>query len=211
MPVSGLIEIAPNWQAATQSPQPRQPNPQPVSPAPHEFIAAQVCKPSYSAMRGRFSQVPLQRTTATFGSVLATAIPKRSATLPITSAPPTGHISPSIEPASAPFTRAAAIPEHPAKPQPPQLAPGRISPTWPKRGSSSTANFLNTPKRTSAAISAIAPRTKTAIKIKFIIFCVLFCYFLCFKIKAHRRNHRSTSRTLCFYREAQLVFKFVSE
>ena len=92
-------------------------------------------------MRGRFSQVPLQRTTATFGSVLATAIPKRSATLPITSAPPTGHISPSIEPASAPFTRAAAIPEHPAKPQPPQLAPGRISPTWPKRGSLSTGQL----------------------------------------------------------------------
>ena len=52
---------------------------------------------------------------------------------------------------------------------------------------------------------------KTAIKIKFIIVCVLFCYFLCFKIKAHRRNHRSTSRTLHFYREAQFVFKFVSE
>ena len=129
-------------------------------------------------MRGRFSQEPLQRTTATLASVLATAMPRRSATLPITSAPPTGHISPSIEPASAPLTRAAAIPEHPAKPQPPQLAPGRSSPTWPSRGSSSTANFLDTPKSTNAAINAMAPSTKTAIIMKFIIVCICLLLIL---------------------------------
>ena len=125
-------------------------------------------------MRGRCSQEPLQRTTATLASVLATAKPRRSATLPITSAPPTGHISPSMLPASAPLTSAAAIPEHPAKPQPPQLAPGRSSATCPNRGSSSTANFLDTPKSTSAAISAMAPSTKTALKIKSIIVCICF-------------------------------------
>ena len=31
-PVAGSIDKAPNWQAATQSPQPRHPKAQPVSP-----------------------------------------------------------------------------------------------------------------------------------------------------------------------------------
>ena len=128
-PVSGFMWIASNWHAATQSPQPKQPKPQAVSPAPHEFMAAQVRRPLYSAIFGRASQLPLQRTTATIGSPLAIAIPKRSATLPITSCPPTGHISPSMLPASAPLTRASAKPPHPANPQPPQLAPGNCSVT----------------------------------------------------------------------------------
>ena len=50
---------------------------------------------------------------ATIGSVLAIAMPNKSATLPIVSAPPTGQLRPSSEPASAAFTRASAIPEQP--------------------------------------------------------------------------------------------------
>ena len=135
-PVSGFMWIASNWHAATQSPQPKQPKPQAVSPAPHAFMAAQVRSPLYSAILGRTAQLPLQRTTATIGSPLAMAMPRRSATLPITSAPPTGHFSPSMLPASAPLTRASAKPPQPAKPQPPQLAPGNCSVTWAMRGSS---------------------------------------------------------------------------
>ena len=90
-------------------------------------MAAQVCKPSYSAIRGRNSHVPLHLTTATIGSVFAMAIPRRSDTLFITRSPPTGQRRPSILPLSAPLTSASAIPEHPANPHPPQLTPGNRS------------------------------------------------------------------------------------
>ena len=170
MPVSSLMVMAPNWQAASQSPHPRQPNPQPVSPAPHACMAAHERRPSYSAMRGRISQVPLHLTTATFASVLATAIPSKSATCPMTSAPPTGQASPSMEPASAALTSAAANPLQPGNPQPPQLAPGNASVTCPNLGSSSTANFFEHTYRMTAATSAINPSTITALKIKSIIF-----------------------------------------
>ena len=169
IPVSGLTLMASNLQAASQSPQPRHPKPQAVSPAPQACMAAQVRRPAYSAMRGRCSHVPLHLTTATIGSVLAIAIPSRSATFPMVSAPPTGHISPSRLPASAPFTRASAIPLHPGNPHPPQLAPGSNSPTCAIRGSSYTANFLEAANSTTAAIRPIAPKTITAIKMKFIM------------------------------------------
>ena len=135
-PVSSFMWIASNVQARVQSPQPRQPKPQRVSPVPVAFIAAQVRKPLYSMTRGRCSQVPLQRTTAIFGSVLATAIPSKSATCDIVSCPPTGQSNPSREPASQALTNASAIPEQPGNPHPPQLAPGSASSTCPIRGSS---------------------------------------------------------------------------
>ena len=64
-PVSGSIERAPNWQASTQSPQPRQPKEQPVSPLYSAALTLQEGKPSYSLVFGRALQVPLQRITAT--------------------------------------------------------------------------------------------------------------------------------------------------
>ena len=165
--------IAPKLQAATQSPQPRQPKPHPVSPAPTLFTAVQVRRPSYSTVRERFAKHPPQRTTATFGSLAATAIPSRSAIFDIHSAPPTGQLSPSILPALAPFMSASAIPEHPGYPHPPQFAPGSASRTAGSLGSSSTANRLEQIYSTTDAMSAIMPKTSTAIRITFII-CVFF-------------------------------------
>ena len=130
--------------------------------------------PSYSTTLGRFSHVPLQRTTATLGALTAASIPRMAATLFIHSWPPTGHESPSSEPWSAALTQAAAIPPHPGNPQPPQLAPGNASCTRPMRGSSFTANFLAVPQSTNAAIRPIAPRTHTAIKITFVIIIISF-------------------------------------
>ena len=112
-PVDGLMAMAPKEHAATQSPQPRHPNPQPVSPDPVAFTAVHVRSPSYSIVRGRFSKHPAQRTTATLGSEAATAMPRRSATFAMHSCPPTGQSNPSIEPALAPLMRASAMPEHP--------------------------------------------------------------------------------------------------
>ena len=105
--------IASNLHALTQSPHPRHPKPHAVSPAPQAFIAVHVRSPPYSVVFGRNSHVPLQRTTATIGSVLAIAMPNKSATLPMVSAPPTGQLRPSRDPLSAAFTKASAIPEQP--------------------------------------------------------------------------------------------------
>jgi len=57
------------------------------------------------------------------------------------SPPPTGQKSAEI---SSFLTNASAMPRQPAKPQPPQLAPGSIFSTWSMRGSSSTRNFCAT-------------------------------------------------------------------
>ena len=170
------MAMAPNWHASAQSPQPRHPNPQAVSPAAQAFIAAHVRNPQYSTVLGRFSHVPLHLTTATMGSVFATAIPNRSATCSITAAPPTGQLSPSRLPPSAAFTRASAIPEHPGNPQPPQLACGNTADTWAILGSSFTANFLEHTYNTAAATSAMAPSTITAINIKFIVTYFIFLF-----------------------------------
>lgn len=62
-----------------------------------------------------------------------------------TGAPPTGQ----AEISASPFTIAAASPEHPAYPQPPQLLPGSASHTFVSRSSTSTANFCPaTPRNT---------------------------------------------------------------
>jgi hypothetical protein len=75
-----------------------------------------------------------------------------------------------MEPLSAPFTKAPAMAAHPAKPQPPQLAPGSNDCTSPIRWSSWTANFLAQTYSIKAATKAMAPSTMTANKMKFITF-----------------------------------------
>ena len=102
--------IASNGQAATQSPHPRQPNPQAVSPTYKECSMAQERAPSYWLVRGRFSQVPLHLTTAILGAWAFTSRPKAAATLFMVSAPPTGHRIPSIV---SDFTAASANPRQP--------------------------------------------------------------------------------------------------
>ena len=88
----------------------------------------------------------------------------------ITSAPPTGHDSPSIEPFSvAAFTRAAAKPGHPGKPQPPQFACGSMAAICPMRGSSSTANFLDITNSTNEAMAAVVPSVSIDDSIKLIM------------------------------------------
>ena len=139
-PVSGLIWIASKLQAFTQSPYPKQPNVHPVSPPYKADAIAQLFTPSYLFVFGRAWHVPLQRTTATFGSAAAASLPKIVAIFAITGAPPTGQSIPSNESA---LTQAPANPAQPGYPQPPQLAPGSTDCTCPIRGSSWTSNFLD--------------------------------------------------------------------
>ena len=91
---------------------------------------------------------------------------KKVLDLVITACPPTGHNNPSSEPA---LTQASAKPAQPGNPQPPQLACGNTSATCPTRGSSFTANFLETTNNTPAKTNAVAPNTITATKIVFMI------------------------------------------
>ena len=86
------------------------------------------------------------------------------------SCPPTGHNSPSKEPSSAALTHAAASPEHPGYPQPPQLAPGKASATWAIRGSSLTKNLRETPYNTNDRVNPITPSTITAMRMVSIIY-----------------------------------------
>jgi len=121
-PVSGFMWMASNRHAVTQSPHPRQPKAQAVSPPHVAWAIAHDWAPSYLAVRGRFSQEPLHRTTATLGSTAVASIPNMAAILAIPSAPAPGQSKPSIEPESAAFTQAAAKPPHPGNPHPPQFA-----------------------------------------------------------------------------------------
>src|SRR5574344_1701837 len=90
-PVFGSIEMAPNWQAATQSPQPKQPTEHPVSPLYRAAFTLHELNPPYSFIFGRFSQVPLHLTTATIGASSTTSSPRMAATFCITGLPPTGQ------------------------------------------------------------------------------------------------------------------------
>jgi len=74
----------------------------------------------------------------------------------------TGHNKPSNEPLSAALTHADAIASQPGKPQPPQFAPGSTALTFARRGSSFTANFLNTKYSTEAKTIPAIPNTPTA-------------------------------------------------
>jgi hypothetical protein len=67
------------------------------------------------------------------------------------------------------LTQASAKPAQPGYPHPPQLAWGNTSATCPTRGSSFTANFLETTNSTPANTSAMAPKAITATKIVFMI------------------------------------------
>ena len=86
-----------------------------------------------------------------------------------TGAPPTGH-----PPTSAsPFTIAAARPEQPAYPQPPQLFPGSSARMASSLSSTSTANFLPDTPRKTPINSPVPPTIAAAIKIPDIISYVL--------------------------------------
>ena len=185
-PVSGSIDRAPNWQAATQSPQPRQPKAHPVSPLYRAALTRQDCTPSYSLIRGRAEQVPLQRTTATCGAFAATVKPKIEATFCITSSPPTGQYWLSRLVA---LTAASAKARHPAKPQPPQLAPGITFSTSSILGSSSTLNLRATQNRMSASNKPRTVRMATVqIKVCVIIYLILNTY-------SFRRRSRKSQMT----------------
>jgi hypothetical protein len=74
---------------------------------------------------------------------------------------------------ASPFTIAAASPEHPAYPQPPQLFPGRASVTATSLSSTSTLNFSpETPRKNPIKIPT--PPTTTAAKIIAVTFIVFF-------------------------------------
>ena len=68
--------MASNWQASTQSPQPKQPKGQAPSPENTVLANAQVSAESYITLAGEWSQVPLQRTTHTCGSRVSAVMPK---------------------------------------------------------------------------------------------------------------------------------------
>ena len=95
----------------------------------------QEMEPSYSLTLGLFAQEPLQRTTATIGAFSWISYPRISATAFIVSLPPTGQKWLSRFGA---FTADSANAWHPAKPHPPQLAPGMAFSTSSMRGSSTT-------------------------------------------------------------------------
>jgi len=85
-----------------------------------------------------------------------------------TAAPPTGQ-----EPTSAsPFAIAAARPEHPAKPQPPQLFPGRAANTSSSFGSTSTLNFSPAIPRIIPMTIPVPPTTTAAIIIAETLICI---------------------------------------
>ena len=75
-PEMGFMLRAPNEQTVTQSPCPRHPNVQEVSPAYRAASTAQDEAPLKILVRGRLSQFPAQRITATSGPLSATAFPR---------------------------------------------------------------------------------------------------------------------------------------
>ena len=62
-----------------------------MSPLYSAAFTRQERTPSYSLVRGRAVQLPLQRTTATCGAFFSTVRPRMEATFCITSSPPTGQ------------------------------------------------------------------------------------------------------------------------
>ena len=103
-----------------------------------------------------------------------------AATFFITSFPPTGQNWLSRFGA---LTAASANARQPAKPQPPQLAPGITFSTSSMRGSSSTLNFFAMKKRTRA--SSI-PRTEMMTMVQIIV-CVIIVWLLV-KLSFYRKN-----------------------
>ena len=75
-----------------------------------------------------------------------------------TGSPPTGH----CPTGASPFAIAAARPEHPAYPQPPQLFPGRTPKTASSLGSTSTLNFSPDIPRKNPRIIPTQPTTRAA-------------------------------------------------
>jgi len=163
--VLGLIKIASNLQDTTQSPNPRQPYEQPVSP-PYKLCAIkQEFTPSYWLILGRKSHVPPHRTTATNGEISVALSPKMAATFSIVAFPPTGHDRFVKFPA---FTQAVAKPLHPGKPHAPQFAAGSAASTSLILKSSTTSNFLEIKKRITAEIAPIITSVNNEISIRFI-------------------------------------------
>ena len=130
---------------------------------------------------GRFSQVPLQRTTATIGAFSFTSMPRTAATFFITSLPPTGQ---KLLSRLGALTHAWAKARQPAYPQPPQLAPGITFSTSSIRGSSSTLNFFATRKRTTDSRS---PRRVTATIVQIIVVVIFYNGLIDFPSFLHRQ------------------------
>ena len=89
--------------------------------------------------------------------------------LTATKEPPTGHPLTSASPA----TIAAARPEHPAYPQPPQLFPGSTPRIASSRSSTSTANFFPDTPRKTPMNNPVPPTITAASIIPVIIFSLL--------------------------------------
>ena len=103
--------------------------------------------------------MPAHFTNATFFTPASTFTPIISLTFAATGSPPTGH----CPTGASPFAIAAASPEHPAYPQPPQLLPGSTSSIASSLGSTSTLNFSPEIPRKNPRIIPTAPTTKAAI------------------------------------------------
>jgi len=132
---SPSIHMASKGQARTQSPKPRQEYLQASGPSWTILAAAQLMIPKYSNFLATLPSTFTQRRKATMGSESPAALPVSSATRAATSGPPAQHLFGGM---SGSLMTAAAYASQPAKPQPPQLAPGSASVTTSMRGSSST-------------------------------------------------------------------------
>ena len=80
----------------------------------------------------------MQATNATFLMLSTLSVPMIFATRAATSAPPTGQAFTG----ASPFTMAAASPEHPGYPHPPQLFPGRAAVIFSSLSSTFTVNAI---------------------------------------------------------------------
>ena len=107
------------------------------------------------------SQVPLQRTNATFFSAAPADTPRIAAIFSPTGAPPTGHAFAGALPSAIAFANAS----QPAKPQPPQLFPGSSSRIATSFSSTSTLNFSPKSPRPIPTMIPATAITAAAIKI----------------------------------------------
>ena len=101
---------------------------------------------------------PLHRTKATRRSTGATSTPMMAAMAVVCSPEHTGQAFTG----AAPETMDSAQALHPAKPQPPQLAPGRMPWISSIRGSFSTAKILEATARMAPKPPPSTPRVSTA-------------------------------------------------
>ena len=106
-----------------------------------------------------FSQVPAHFTNATSCTLSPASSPMIAAIFAATGAPPTGH----CPTGASPFAIAAARPEHPAYPHPPQLLPGSSARIASSFSSTSTANFLPAIPRKTPMNTPVPPTISAAI------------------------------------------------